>query len=130
MIARGCPFNNRDDLMLFLRKQVLDNWWTNSPQRQRHLRAPIPIELGQILYRSDGACRGQGRDGVQIAGAGAACFDDNNNEIPVAWACLFLGEGLTNNIAEYEGVLLALRRIVRMMQSNVILEADNFFIVN
>ena len=37
---------------------------------------------------------------------------------------------MTNNIAEYEGILEALRRIVRLGHANVVLEGDTLLIIN
>ena len=80
------------------------------------------------MYRWDGACRGQGATGRRVAGAGIVYF--GNGPQPLAWFCKFLGEGLTNNIAEYEGSIAALERIEREGHDNTVLEGDSMLVAN
>ena len=63
-----------------------------------------------------------------MAGAGAAYFRRGSEVI--AWCCTCLGESVTNNIAEYEGILIALRRIDRIMHDSGVIEADSLLVVN
>ena len=49
---------------------------------------------------------------------------------PQAWSCAYLGSDVTNNIAEYEAVIMALERIARRDDQNVRIEADSLLVVS
>ena len=127
VLARGCAFDGRD-LLRFLRKHIQDSWWTTVRKRDRQSQPPVPLVDNQKLYRTDGACRGQRRNRLRMAGAGAAYFGRGSDVL--AWCCTCLGEAVTNNIAEYEGILIALRRIDRIMHDSSVIEADSLLVVN
>jgi ribonuclease HI len=62
------------------------------------------------LY-TDGACRGNGGK-KSVSGAGAVLFDQDSN---VMSECReYLGLGLTNNIAEYKGLILGLKEALKL----------------
>lgn len=60
---------------------------------------------------SDGACRGNGKRS-SISGAGAVLFDQNQEVIKEIRK--YLGDGLTNNIAEYKALILGLKEAVKL----------------
>lgn len=62
------------------------------------------------LY-TDGACRGNGKTG-SLAGAGAVLYDQDGNILKELRK--FLGEGLTNNIAEYKALIMGINEAINM----------------
>jgi len=94
----------------------------------RARQAPPTIPEDSAAYRSDGACR----DELRLTGWGAAYWargrqglGENDGQ---AWG--HLGEGSTNNVAEYEGVRQALLRAVRSTPEPCIFEVDSLVVAN
>jgi ribonuclease H / adenosylcobalamin/alpha-ribazole phosphatase len=61
----------------------------------------------------DGASRGNGSR-YSRGGAGAVIFENckNGSKKKVLEVCKFLGYGITNNVAEYEGLILGLEMVI------------------
>ena len=84
------------------------------------------------IYRSDGASRGQGSEGDSAAGWGAAVW----NASPDGWgagpstatARGFLGEHVSNNVAEYFAVRECMRRASRCQAWIVMFEVDSMLV--
>lgn len=72
-----------------------------------------------ILF-TDGACRGNGKNNSK-SGAGAVLF--YNNEMYKFKE--YLGIGKTNNIAEFEGLLLGLRESIKLKVRNISIHMDS-----
>ena len=90
---------------------------------------PIPLA---IYYRFDGASRRRGRGGAGAAGWGAAVWDagSGGSGAPVATCTGYLGEGVSNNVSEYGGLLACLARAVRTAREQrptgaVVFEGDS-----
>jgi ribonuclease HI len=78
--------------------------------------------MGRLRVYSDGAARGN----PGPAGAGAVLLDDAGNV--VAELGRYLGDQ-TNNVAEYEGLLLGLRRALVLGASEVEVLADSQLVI-
>ena len=65
---------------------------------------------GARYYRFDGASRSQGIHGAGVAGWGAAMWNagKNGEGDPDGTTTGFLGEGVSNNVSEYAGMLACL----------------------
>jgi ribonuclease HI len=85
------------------------------------LQRPMDLKLLYTVY-SDGAARGN----PGPAGAGAVIFDADNNLVHELEK--YLGH-TTNNVAEYEALLLALEKLVAMQVSHVTVYADSELMV-
>ena len=73
------------------------------------------------LY-TDGACKGNGKQ-KSLSGAGAVLFDEENKVIGEFKK--FLGYGKTNNIAEYEALILGLKEALNMNIKNINVYVDS-----
>jgi ribonuclease HI len=78
--------------------------------------------MGRLRVYSDGAARGN----PGPAGAGAVLLDDTGNVI--AELGRYLGDQ-TNNVAEYEGLLLGLRRALALGASEIEVLADSQLVI-
>jgi len=74
------------------------------------------------LLMVDGAALGNPGD----AGCGAAIYDENG--IVVKELSKYLGRA-TNNVAEYEGLLMGLEALLELGQKNVIVQSDSQLMV-
>ena len=85
-------------------------------RRADRISPPLP-SLGVTIYRSDGACRGQGTHVEAHAGWGAAVWwgDEDGLGAGAAFATArgYLGSDSSNNEAEYIGLLQCLSRALR-----------------
>lgn len=80
----------------------------------------------KIRIFTDGACSGNGTTNSE-AGIGVVVEWQNKKPTIISE---YLGEGLTNNIAEYRGVIKALDFIYHNQISNVEINSDSKLIVN
>ena len=100
-------------------------------RRQSRLRAPR-VAPDCVVYRSDGANRGQGRHGESIAGWGAAVWlateEGDATGPPYATVYGHAGAGVSNNVAEYLGFLECLRRAVQRGDAMVIFQVDSYLV--
>ena len=96
-------------------------------RRQSRVQEPRPAP-NTVIYRSDGASRGQGTSGVGIGGWGAAMWVATPEGLavgpPNAFARGHLGEA-SNNVAEYVGLSYNLRRATRARDPIVVFEVDS-----
>ena len=97
-------------------------------RRQDRIRPPRAAPE-RVIYRSDGASRGQGRDGLGSAGWGAAAWPASEEGYgegpPVATVHGHLGDGISNNVAEYVGLRECMRRAVRLLHPHVVFQVDS-----
>jgi RecQ family ATP-dependent DNA helicase len=71
----------------------------------------------------DGASKGN----PGIAGAGAVIYDNNKKEV---WSSsIYVGVNETNNMAEYNGLLLGLTKAVEMKINNLVVKGDSELII-
>ena len=103
---------------------------TRKERRKARLREPPLPSEGAAVYRSDGASRKNGW-GIQcLAGAGAAYWRPGSRgggEPHEKWRA-YLDAGVTNNVAEYEGLLASMRRAARKRDKEVIFEVDSMLL--
>ena len=96
-------------------------------RRRSRVRAPL-LAPERVIYRSDGASRGQGRDGAGQAGWGSAAWQSTSEGYgsgpPTATAHGHLGDGVSNNIAEYVGLRECMRRACRVLDP-VVFQVDS-----
>ena len=85
-----------------------------------------------VIYRSDGASRGQGSDGESVAGWGAAVWaatEAGHGIGPaIATARDFLGVCVSNNVAEYAAILECFRRALHCRDAHVLFEVDSMLV--
>ena len=91
---------------------------------------PTPAP-GAALYRSDGACRGQGGWGDHVAGGGAAVWAPTvagrGDGEPMATVRGALGHA-TNNVAEYHGLLACMAPAQRTRDPSAVFEVDSLLV--
>ena len=112
-LVRCCPTRSRQD------------------RRADRVAPPAPVP-NTTIYRSDGACRGQGAGGDAHAGWGAAVWSATptglGEGVAFATARGYLGTGSSNNEAEYCGVLECLERALRVQDPRVVFEVDSMLV--
>jgi len=100
-------------------------------RRQARVREPDPV-ANAVIYRSDGACRGQGSSEESVAGWGAAVWaasaDGRGSGPPTATARGFLGNNASNNVAEYAGLRACMERASRSPDPSVMFEVDSMLV--
>jgi len=100
-------------------------------RRATRVREPEPAP-GATVYRSDGAARGQGHASESHASWAAAMSvasaDGLGTGAPHASSRGFLGDDLSNNIAEYTGLAQCLRRAVRIGDTVVVFQVDSLLV--
>ncbi len=114
---KGLAFNNAEDMVrhgvqLYVNEGLRCTRPSTTRAERKHARLiPPPVRRGFVLYRSDGAARGQGGTSQQRAGSGwgAVCFGGSGQDtVPEIAAWGWLAEDQTNNEAEYVGLLAVL----------------------
>lgn len=73
----------------------------------------------------DGACRGN----PGIGGAGAVIFDSYGNELGNITLLLCPNTPVTNNIAEYNGLVAGLEEAINLKIANLIVRGDSLLII-
>ena len=100
-------------------------------RRESRLKPPR-IAPERVIYKSDGASHGQGQGGEVHAGWGAASWaatiEGDGAGPPEATAHAYMGVGISNNVAEYCGLLACLERAVRMLDPNVVFYVDSMLV--
>jgi ribonuclease HI len=92
------------------------------PQARPTARVTSPGEVRRVRVFSDGAARGN----PGLAGAGAVILDEDGRVL--ARLGKFLGKQ-TNNVAEYQGLLLGLRRARQLGAREVEVRADSQLLI-
>jgi len=92
------------------------------PQTRASSRVTSPGEVRRVRVFSDGAARGN----PGLAGAGAVILDEDGRVL--ARLGKFLGKQ-TNNVAEYQGLVLGLRRARQMGAREVEIRADSQLLI-
>ena len=90
--------------------------------RKAPKETPLPVSVDEVFLNTDGAARGN----PGPAGAGVFVSDRAGNSL-LEDTC-YLGE-TTNNVAEYEALLLGLRRLVELAPSRATVRLDSELIV-
>lgn len=131
ILHQGRRFYSRRDLIDHLLALVQHPWLqccqpSRSRRERRAARARPPEDLAPnvVLYRSDGAARGQGASDSNEASFAAVRFDNGQ---PVGWLAQRLGD-VSNNIAEYEGLLACLRDAERRSLNTVQIQVDSLLV--
>ena len=97
---------------------------SRSERRQARARPPPEVPAHVILYRSDGAPRGQRAAENSEASFAAIRFDNGQ---PVAWDARSLGD-VSNNIAEYNGLLACLIDAHSRRLMSVLVQVDSMLV--
>ena len=103
------------------------NTTTQKERRTARLKPPPAPEGTCAVYRSDGASRQNGWGNTSVAGAGAAYWAPGSRGLgaPLEKARRYLGRGVSNNIAEYSGLLECMKRAARKGDKEVVFELDS-----
>ena len=99
-------------------------------RRNARVRAPRPLP-GYVIYRSDGASRGQGRGGAGEGGWGSAVWESTTGlgiGPPAATSREYLGQDVSNNVAEYSGLRACMVRALRILDARVVFEVDSMLL--
>ena len=126
MVPTGHQFRNDSDLMTSLVRSCSNPKYMYADARQRQVQDLLPVPADAMLYRGDGAARGQGTSDVHVAEYGCICYASQNG--PRAWKHVHLGDQDTNNIAEYNSLLCILLRIGRHPCLQIIVELDSLLV--
>ena len=78
--------------------------------------------FGELIIHTDGASRGN----PGKAGIGVAIFDENYHLVEEV--CRFIGES-TNNVAEYQAMILAARKAIAYHAKKVVFKTDSELLV-
>jgi ribonuclease HI len=62
------------------------------------------------------------------AGCGAVIYDSLNNEM--YFESMFLGDNITNNVAEYTGLVVGLRLAIKENINDLIVYGDSLLVIN
>lgn len=82
-----------------------------------------PITTSEYILRFDGGSRGN----PGLGGCGAVIYH-NNEEM---WSgYLFVGDNITNNYAEYSGLILGLKQALELNIKELIVEGDSLLVIN
>ena len=127
LIDYGHAFFDNDDLRIYMARACSDPIFHKRVVKQRRPVEPPALPANAVLYRSDGAARGQGQNGQIQSGAGAVYYGAGGSI--EAWISRHLDEA-TNNVAEYAGALLALERIERTSPAHSVLQMDSMLVTN
>ena len=138
MCRRGVSYGDHDGLVDLVWTCVQCPWLarccptrTKRQRRGQRVREPDVMPC-VVIYRSDGASRGQGRAHETIAGWGAAVWSatesGRGSGPPFAVARGFLGNNVSNNVAEYEGLRACMRRALRIRDLQVAFEVDSMLL--
>ena len=85
----------------------------------------ISKSFSEYVLRFDGACKGN----PGLAGAGAVIYLSKEKE-EIYWSGYqFIGEHATNNIAEYEGLLLGLKYAIEKGITHLRVEGDSLLVI-
>lgn len=83
---------------------------------------PTPLLISEFTLRFDGCSKGN----PGIGGAGAVLY---KNDVEIWNSCKFIGMYITNNQAEYEGLLLGLTRANEMKIQKLLVEGDSNLVI-
>ena len=137
MCRRGVRYANQAALTELVMTSLRCPWLvrccpTKSKRERRadRVREPNPVPHA-VIYRSDGASRGQGRLHDREAGWGSAVWSatlDGRGVGPPAAVCRgYLGDA-SNNVAEYSGLRECMDRAVRILDRTVVFEVDSMLL--
>ena len=78
------------------------------------------------ILRFDGGSRGNpGR-----AGCGFVILTSKSNDTPICYDYKYLGNNVTNNYAEYNGLIMGLEDVIKHNIKNIIIEGDSLLVIN
>jgi len=100
-------------------------------RRADRVREPAAAP-NRVIYYSDGASRGHGQTSDSMASWGAAVWpatlEGYGAGRPVATARGWLGFNASNNVAEYHGLKVCMRRAVQRLDPSVLFEVDSMLL--
>jgi ribonuclease HI len=132
-LQRGLVFHGRRDLEGYICSLVEHPWLgaafvsqTKRERRSARASPPAAPDAGTVLYRCDGASRGQGRpDADREASFGAIRMQDG---IVQGRYARRIGDE-SNNVAEYTGALVCLRDARARRWRQVLIQMDSLLVV-
>ncbi len=137
-LCAKAAFNNQQVLVrhacfLFSSPALRGGKPTLSRAQRRQARMAPPAERpGFCLYRCDGAARGQGTRATCCGAAWGAVFfglqSMGRENVPELEAWGFLGRDLSNNIAEYRGLLACLDHALQTGCTAICVQTDSMLI--
>ncbi len=127
LLTRGHVFRDADDMIRYTLRACGDPIFHRRTRRCRQPVEPEPVPANVILYRSDGAARGQGNDETVKSGAGVVVYDQAPSV--QAWVSVSLGN-VSKNVAEYTGAIIALERTDRLPRQDCVLQMDSMLVTN
>ena len=138
LCAGGLEFQNKDDMLshgmqLLHHPRLQGHEVTEDRTERRQRRLVRPTERYDCaLYRCDGASQVITIDGEQhrVGGSGAAYFASGTDQVnPVATAYTYLGPDITNNVAEYHGLIDSLTHAGHNRFHRVCVQSDSLIVV-
>jgi len=136
MCAQGMRMSGVGEIADLVRTNLLCPWLTNCAatttkrdRRTLRVRPPQPMR-DTVIYRSDGACRGQGSAAGECCGSfgsavWAATEEGNAWGLPVATIRENLGPHASNNVAEYSGLRASMHQALRKLDLRVVFDVDS-----
>ena len=102
-------------------KLKLNSNYVNMGDIQRMVDSDVGDDKYTLYF--DGASKGN----PGIAGAGAVIYDSDKKEV---WSgALFVGTNETNNVAEYNGLIMGLNKAVELKINNLVVKGDSELII-
>jgi len=81
-----------------------------------------PEITGETRMQFDGCSKGN----PGLAGAGAVIYKFNEE---IWWESVYVGEKMTNNYAEYSGLILGLKKAIELGITDILVEGDSMLII-
>ena len=126
VLVRGFVHDDGNDLLHHFINIIDDPWLIGHPEartraerRQNRMRPPKPLPEWSV-YNTDGASRAQPDDSRKASLGAQLAVDD----VVIARYAVYLGD-YTNNVAEYQGVIAALRHALATGPVRVCFRVDS-----
>jgi ribonuclease HI len=134
VLVDGRSFFGQADMQDHFRRLLDDPWVTGSPlntskNERRNLRArPPQFPTDVVVYASDGATRNQGAAADRQSSLGCVRYQQGTRNV-IAKYGITLGD-VSNNVAEYSGVLENLRHALKFPAAHLIFHVDSMLVAN
>ena len=126
---QGLCFHSPGGLCRYVFRTMQNPWllsafpsMTKQERRAQRLHCPSPVGDGVTLYRSDGACRGQGQGDSSHSGSFAAIRWEAGVE---TGRCAMIIAETTNNRAEYGRLLSSLKDAIGRLPTEAVFQVDS-----
>ena len=88
------------------------------------MSSPLPSPFYFILYFDGSSKNNPGR-----GGAGAVLYQKNDKDTEIFALSHFVGENVTNNFAEYTGLIIGLAECLKMGIKNLCVKGDSLLVI-